>query len=256
MVFPADHVTDQLLQNQLNHSNARGVTALAPLTSEKMSASLINLPLEIRLNIWRYSIPPYVEADCCDHGSPDSSRRITSNQWYPANILPAFTYPSPRTPLRLVCHQANDEIQTNLPLPPLIGRVCDFLCLCRALNVLSNHASHANNIDMAHITAFRVTSERINLFRPLYSSAGEETGFTVSLRSDEGATKARVNRLAQSYLNELFHHFREVRLAHFDCNESANSPFSLEVTLLFEVFKPIKTVIHGDGGSVVARSGA
>ena len=105
----------------------------------------------------------------------------------------------------------------------------------RALNIISNRSSSANELELAHFAAIKVTSERINLFRPLYSTSGEETGYTVSLRSSEADNNARVQRLAQSFVNELQYHFGEARLAHSQSSDAANSPFSVEVEMLFEV---------------------
>lgn len=209
--------------------------------------SLLTLPLEIRLTIWHYALPAYAEADCCEQASSSFHRRVFRNPWYPTDVLPAFTYPSPRIPLRLINRQANLEITSHLPLPPLIGRTCDLMCIRRALNIISNKSSTPNALNIKDLAAIKITSERINLFRPLYSASGEETGYTVSLRSSEADNKVRVDRLARNFVMELRRYFHEARLAHSQWNDAANSPFSVEVEMLFEVSKPLRSVICGDG---------
>lgn len=213
--------------------------------------NFLTLPLEIRLTIWRHALPSYAEADCCEHSS-GSHRRVLRNPWYPSEVLPIFTYPSPRIPLRLINRQANLEITSQLPLPPLIVRTCDFMCLRRALNTISNQSSTPNALDVKDLTAIKITRERINLFRPLYSTSGEETGFTVSLRNTEADSEARIKRLAANYVAQLKRFFHEARFAHSQSHEAANSPFSVEVEMLFEVGKPLRSTICGDSGRYVS----
>lgn len=228
------------------------------MTEAVAGTTLLTLPLEIRLSIWKLCICPYAEVDCCEQAVPNSSRRLQRNPWYPSSppsTLPTFTYPESRLPLRLVCRQANDEITRHTRVSPLIARVCDFMCLRRALNILSNRTSHRNEIDAAHISAVKVTSERISLYRPLYSTSGEETGFSVSVRSCEPENTARVQRVANSFIRELSRHFKSVRLAHSSWDDLEEKPFSLEVKMLYEVSDPIRTVVCGDGSRVVMSRG-
>ena len=182
-----------------------------PIETER--PKLMTLPLEIRLKIWSYAIPPYAEADCCEQASPASHRRILANPWYPSAVLPVFTHPGPRIPLRLINSQANFEIESHVPRPPLIARSCDFMCLRRAINVISYGSSSNKELDLAHFSGFKITSERISLFRPLYSTSGEESGFSVRMRSDEANNRARIDRLSESFIKELRHYYREVWLA-------------------------------------------
>jgi hypothetical protein len=208
---------------------------------------LLKLPLEIRLAIWKLCICPYAEADCCEQAVPNSSRRLSENPWYPSPPLPTFTYPRPHTPLRLICRQANNEITGHTTLPPLIARVCDFMCLRRAINhILSNRTSTPNQIDPGHIAAFKVTSERMSLHRPLYSTSGEETGFSLSMKSSEPENNARIQRLANGIMRELKRHYREVKFAHSEWQDMEARPFTIEVKMLFEVGDPIRTVVCGD----------
>ena len=71
-----------------------------------------------------------------------------------------------------------------------------------------------------------------------------ETVYTPSSLPDACVSSAN----KRSYVAQLKRFFHEVRFAHSQCNEAANSPFSVEVEMLFEVGKPLRSVIYGDGG--------
>lgn len=211
--------------------------------------NLFTLPLEIRLKIWQHALPPYAEADCCSDDSTSTRQRLFRNPWYPTEILPIFTYPSPRIPLRLINRQANLEITSHLPLPPLIGRTCDLMCLRRALSVMSSPSSTANALALNHLTAIRDVREVKMTPWPRNPSSGEETGDQILSESTEKIRMAVVKRLAASYVQQLGRFFHGARLAHSQFNEVAGMPCSAELEMLFEVGKPLRSVICGDGGN-------
>lgn len=60
---------------------------------------------------------------------------------------------------------------------------------------------------------------------------------------------AVVKRLAASYVQQLGRYFQEARFAHSLFNEIADTPYSAELEMLFEIGKPLRWSICGDAGS-------
>jgi hypothetical protein len=88
----------------------------------------------------------------------------------------------------------------------------------------------------------------MSLHRPLYSTSGEETGFSISMRSSESENSARIQRLANGIMRELKRHYREVKFANSEWEDMDARPFTIEVKMLFEVGDPKGTMVCGDRG--------
>lgn len=237
----------------------------------KAPPTLLTLPLEIRVLIYQYALPTTITADCCEQASSTSNptRRLPSNPWYPSPELPTFTYPSPHLPLRLLCHQANSEILTHVPLPPLTIRTCDFLCLRRALSIVSSqplcppnqvvarphHAISGPRLSLKHVSTILVTSERISMS----SSRDPQPGESCSKVWAKLNRQARVATLAKSYEGELRRHWREVSLPEWrwgmtlkeelEARRRGEGPLLVELEMSFSVERMLR------GGLVVGDAG-
>ena len=246
------------------------------MSRSSSATMLLTLPLEIRLQIWGLSLPSIAEADCCERAVPNSPRRIPRNLFYPdftpsaktsaeilhasSALLPTFTYPAIRLPLRLLCRQANIEIKQHINLPLLTARVCDSLCLRRAMRVLSNSLPRARHgIELKRIAAFKITHERIAMPRTralLDAETGEETGFTVAMRRSEVGDEVRLARVVDGILRELTKNWREAVMVRSewkdvgcDGEDAVAGMDTAEVKMLFEVRRLIRRgVVCGDGG--------
>lgn len=105
----------------------------------------------------------------------------------------------------------------------------------------------ADGLVLEHLTAFRDVREVSITPGPSNSTSSDDPRDHFLSNATERIRTSVAKRLAANYVQQLSRFFHEARLAHSQYNVITGNAYSVELEMLFEVGKPLRSVICGDG---------